>query len=151
MKYLLSLLIILSSCSPAWHLQRVQHHIKKAEEKGAVIKSDTTYKVLKFDLRGAKTSFNLGPTILHRKDGVVNNLILKDTIIYKDRIKTEIRDNTIFVECPDEVKEVKVPVAVDNTITAGYTKWQYGTAIAGGIIFGLVIGFILGKIIKVGV
>jgi len=151
MRLFLSLLIIVSACSPAWHLQRIKHHMNKAEEKGASIKTDTTYKTIVFDVKGAKTSFDLGPTIIHRKDGVVGRYILKDTVIYKDRIKTEIRDNTVFVECPDEQVEEKVPVAVNTEIKAGYTKWQYGTAIVGGILFGLVLGFILGKVLKVGI
>jgi hypothetical protein len=148
MKYLLLMLLLVTGCGPAWHLQKAQKHIDKAKEKGADVASDTTFAKVKFDIVGAKTQFDLGPTIISRQDGTVNKYIIKDTIVYQDRIKTIIKDNKIFVECPDEEMVKEVPVAVDTKLTAGYTKWQYGTGIASGLLFGLVVGFLLGKIIK---
>jgi hypothetical protein len=145
----LLILVLLSSCGPTWHLQQAKKHIKKAEQKGANIVADTTYKKIKFEIDGPKTSFSLGPTVLQRKDGVVNRYVLKDTIIYKDRIKTEIRDNTVYVECPDQEKEVEVPVAVDTTIKAGYTKWQLISNAIGAGLFMFVVGFLLSKVVKI--
>lgn len=149
MKKYLILITLLVGCSPAWHLKKAKEHLKKAEIKGAAITADTVFQTKTFKVEGASATFNLGPSILHRKDGVTNKYILKDTVIYKDRIKTVIKDNVITIDCPDEEIKEEIPVAINTEIKAGYTKWQYGTAIVGGIILGLVIGFILGKVIKV--
>jgi len=140
MKYIL-ILILLTSCGPAAYLKRAERSIAKAKEKGAKVKTDTTFHT--FKIEGAKGQFDLGDIILQRKDNVHERPILKDTVIYKDRIRTEIKDNKIFVECPDEEKEV--PVAVTTEISAGYTVWDL-IKIA---LFGAVVGFLLGKVIKI--
>lgn len=144
-------MLLLGSCGPAWHLQKAEKHLLKAKEKGAKIESDTTFKTVKFNVVGPKATFDLGPILIHRKDGVVYVPILKDTVIYKDRIKLQIQRDSIEVDCPDEIKEVEVPVKVETKIQSGYTKWQYGSAIVGGVLFGVIVGFLLGKIIKVGI
>lgn len=148
MKGLLLGLFLLTGCSAAWNLQQAEKHIEKAKQKGADVKSDTTYTKLKFEWKGAKTTFDLGPTILQRKDGVVNKYILKDTVIYKDRIRTEIKDNTVYVECPDEKKEAVVPTAIDTTVSAGYTEFQHWSQIVGYSIITLLVGIFFGPAIK---
>jgi len=147
------LLIILSagffvSCGPAWHLKKANQHIQKAKDKGATITSDTTKVKVAFNVPGAKTTFDLGPIVVNRRDGTQFVPVLKDTVIYKDRIKTIIKDNTVAVECPDEVKVVEVPVEVKHNISSGYTTWQVIRYVLGGALFALVVGFLLSKIIK---
>ena len=145
------LILVLSSCGPAWHLKEAKKHLQKAEALGASVRRDTIFKEIKFDIKGPNTTVDLGDIILHRKDGVEHRLILKDTIIYKDKIRIEVRDSVQYIECPDSLIVEKVPVIVDTDIKHGYTEWQYISAIIGGILFGLVVGFLLGKIIKVGI
>jgi len=130
----------MSSCGASHYLKKAERSIAKAKEKGAVVKTDTTFHT--FKIEGAKGQFDLGDIVLNRKDNIHERPILKDTVIYKDRIRTEIKDNKIFVECPDEEKEV--PVAVTTEISAGYTVWD----LIKMALFGAVVGFILGKVIK---
>jgi hypothetical protein len=40
---LILFIILMTGCSARWHLKRAQHHINKAEQKGASIDSDTVY------------------------------------------------------------------------------------------------------------
>lgn len=138
--------LFLTACGPAALLKHAQRDIEKAKIKGAKIEKTTTFKPITFTTQGSKAEFN---TIIQQKDGVVNKYILKDTTIVKNRIKFIQKDSTIYVECPEETKTVEVPVEENLKISAGYTKWQYGTGIAGGVLFGLVVGFLLGKIIKI--
>lgn len=140
MKYII-ILILLTSCGPAAYLKRAERSIAKAKEKGAVVKSDTTFHT--FKVEGAKGEFNLGDIIFQRKDNVHERPILKDTIIYKDRIKIKVEKEKIFVECPD-VKE-EVPVAINTNISAGYTNWDLIKL----ALVALIVGFLLGKIIKI--
>jgi len=145
------MLLTLSSCGAAHHLKQAQKHINKAKALGADVKSDTTYIKRTVEFKGPKAAFDFGPMVLHRKDGIVNKYILKDTVVYKNKIKliTDTLTNTVYIECPDEKKDIEVPITVDTTIKAGYTKWKLFSSIFGGIIFGVVVGFILGKFIKI--
>lgn len=139
MRYII-ILILLTSCGPAAYLKRAERSIAKAKEKGAVVKSDTTFHT--FKVEGAKGEFNLGDIVLNRKDFTRDRLVLKDTVIYKDKIKIKVEKEKIQVECPD-VKE-KVPVVIDTKISAGYTTWDL---IKLSIVV-LIVGFLLGKVIK---
>lgn len=148
MKKFIFLIFLLSGCSAAKHLQWAKMHIEKAKAKGATVTADTVYAKRSFEIKGAKTTIDLGPTILQRKDGVVNKYILKDTVIYKDRIKTVIKDNTVYVECPDEKKDLDLPVAVNTEVSAGYTEFQHWSQVVGYSIINLIIGIFAGPLIK---
>lgn len=139
---LLTLMLIaigMSSCGPAWHLQRSEHHLQRAIDKGAKVKKDT----VTFHFKSPEIKFNttLEPIWI---DGAPIPL-WKDTLLTEDKktgakIKAKITQDT---NCPDSCNQIKtvylaaeVPPqdqSVDvpcETVKAGYTKWDL-------IIFGL--------------
>lgn len=119
---LLFILFYCSGCGPSYHLRRAQHHIKKAELKGAVWSRDTLFKKLNLKVPGIKVEFE--PRILTSG---------KPMIFIKDSVRTEVLIksgkngvDTVYVDtkCPDSTIEEKVPVAINNKIEAGQTFWQ---------------------------
>lgn len=141
MKNLILIVLLLSTgCSSTWHLRKAQLHMDRAKQKGAQIESDTVYKKLRFIINGPSTSINLTPLI--GKTNIPGRSFIKDTIIYKDRIRVEFKDREIKVVCPDEDKEIKTPVAVNTQIKSGFTLWNLIST--GFILF--VIGFLVSKI-----
>lgn len=154
MKHWIVKLLILSSLlftgcrGPVGLLRHAERDIKLAIEKGANLKQDSTTIKKKFEIKGAKTAINFN-TILGEKplqqDGV--KVFIKDTTIYKDRIKTEFKDKVLYIECPDEEGEVKVTVPDGPpTISAGYTTFEYIMGILGGAIFSFIIFYIISKL-----
>ena len=140
------LILIMFGCGPTYYLKRSETNLKKAIEKGATVKSDTTYAKRTFSFKGAETKLSLTPYIL-RKDGT--KVVYKDTIIFKDKIKLQFKDNFIQVDCPPDTVTVEVPVSVDNQIKAGYTGWYVAKTAIAFSVFALVVGFLLGKLIKI--
>lgn len=45
MRYL-AVIILLTSCTASYHVRRAQHHIQKAQSKGAAFGTDTSYKYI---------------------------------------------------------------------------------------------------------
>lgn len=153
MKNWIAKLLILSSIflvgcrGPVGLLRHAEKDIKRAIEKGADLKQDSTTIKKQFEIKGAKTAINFN-TILGSKplqqDGM--KVFMKDTIIYKDRIKTEFKDKVLYIECPDEEGEVEVTVPDGPPIIkAGYTTFEYIMGILGGFIFGFIIFYIISK------
>lgn len=153
MKHWIAKLLILSSLlfigcrGPVGLLRHAERDIKLAVEKGADLNQDSTTIKKKFEITGAKTSINFN-TLLGEKplqqDGV--KVFMKDTIIYKDRIKTEFKDKVLYIECPDEEGEVEVTVPDGfPIIKAGYTTFEYIMGILGGAIFSFIIFYIISK------
>lgn len=132
---LFSLWVISSSCSSAVNLKKAERQIKKAEQKGATWSTDSTFKWIKLKSDPIKVKFESKP--------IVHN----DTIYFsKDRVTTKvlIHHDTIQAEtdCPETVKEIKVPVTVYKTIKAKIPiTWQ-------DFIIGLIIAFLVGYALK---
>jgi hypothetical protein len=147
--FFLCLSSILYSCGPVAHLRIAERHIEKAKQKGATIKGDTTFTKKTFNFKGAETSFSVGGVSF--KHGDKTKYLLKDTVIYKDRIRIKIQHdsvsgkNKVDVKCPDEKKEEMIPVVV-NDIDAGYTTWELVGYIGGAALVALVVGIIIGKL-----
>lgn len=124
------LVFALISCGPAWHL-------KKAKEKGAEVVTDTVYQDVKVFIPVVET------------DTVFRSMPGDTVVITKDRLQmkyVQIQGGTVYLQgkcLPDTIK-IKVPYAVTTTIKAGYTGWK----LAGMVVFGLVVGFLVGFIIK---
>lgn len=124
------LLIILCSCGPAYHL-------KKAEQKGAKIQRDTVYKDI-------ITERSVTDTLIKFLE--VNKLFTDTLTIETTKWKTKTVIDTVTkrifqqVECKPDT--VRVPVSVETRISAGYSGWQ----VIGVILFGLVVGALVGRI-----
>jgi hypothetical protein len=98
------LAIVLSGCGSNYHLRRAEHHLKKAEVKGAVITSDTVFR----DIIIPEVKF----------DTVVQVESFSDTItIEKDRIVTKVKVNTITKEIYVATKCPPDTVRVETVIT----------------------------------
>lgn len=138
MRYLF-IVLILSSCGPSHYLKKAERALKKAEELGASVKSDTVY--IDKEIIVPKTHF----------DTVLRQVNFRDTItIEKDKVITRLKVDTItkeiFVEtrCPEKKVVVKVPHTVTKTISAGYTLWELIIL----AIAALAVGFAAGRFIK---
>jgi len=110
----------LSSCGANYHLRRAQHHIKKAELKGATVTTDTVYKTI--------------PVITERvtTDTLIEKIPHNDTIfIEKDRIKMKLLIDTVkqtlyaTAECKSDTVYVETPIAVNQNIESqkGFGYW----------------------------
>jgi hypothetical protein len=113
---LIIIIITLSSCSAGYHLKRSKRHLLIAESKGANIKQDTVFKEIVLKVPGVKVEFTPKP------------LIVNDTLYFeRDRVITKVlvknvpgKTNTVYVttDCPDARIESKVPITVNQKITA---------------------------------
>jgi hypothetical protein len=139
MRYLF-LLLILSSCGAGFHVKRAQVHTLKAIAKGADVKQDTVFKEIVLKVPGVKVEFIPKP------------LVVNDTLYFeRDRVITKVlvknipgKTNTVYVttDCPDARIESKVPVTVNQKITAKKgISWQSVTLY-------IIIAFIAGVIFK---
>jgi hypothetical protein len=115
---ILSSLLILSACSSNFHLKRAEHHLKKAQLKGAVIEADTVYIKKTVFVPEVKTD-----TVFHSEEG--------DTVfISKDRLKIKyvrLPGDSVFIEgkCESDTVVVKVPVTITKTIKPNKGFWFY--------------------------
>lgn len=112
MKHLpIILALALCSCGSGYHLRMAKKHIKKAEQKGAVITPDTVFKQIRVEV----PSVRVDTAIVTEK---------ADTVyLEKDHLKVRVirKTDTLLItgEC-DTVTVVKeVPVAVSNEIEDG--------------------------------
>jgi len=143
MKYLLLISVaILSGCGPANLLKRAQKLEAKAILKGASVAHDTVFVdrtviVPKIEIDTVVTNVNFRDTIVVTKDNVVTKIKINDVL------------RTVYVNtiCPPDTLKIKVPFTVTKTIKAGYTNWQYYSVMISGILFGLVAGAILSKLL----
>lgn len=114
---LIALVVLLSACGATHKLRKADRLIKQAIALGAVVKADTVY----------------SESIVYKKGDSTTVFVpvkqLKDTVIYKDRIKTSIRivrdTLKVHVECPSDTIKIKVPVTVTRTIMVPPSdKWK---------------------------
>jgi hypothetical protein len=121
--------LIIASCSANFHLRRAEHHLKKAELKGAVITHDTLWKTISVPVPEVST------------DTVFKSL-LGDTIrIEKDRLKIKyvrLPGDSVFIEgkCESDTVRVEVPITITKNIQAtSKIKWWWliVAAAAGGL------------------
>jgi hypothetical protein len=120
-KYLI-LILLLSSCSAGYHLKRAKRHLLIAESKGANIKQDTVFKDIKLSVPGIKVQFE--PKIITMKDTVYWETIIpgaekpaKLKIIYLKDTTGNITAQP-SLELPDKKVEAKLPITVNQKITA---------------------------------
>lgn len=112
----LLLMILLSGCNAGYYLKRAKRNLLIAESKGANIKADTVFKEILLKVPAVKVEFTPKP------------LVVNDTMFFeRDRVVTKVliknipgKTNTVYVktDCPETRIETKVPVTVNQKITA---------------------------------
>lgn len=112
----ISLVVLLSSCGPRWHLKRAQHHIKKAEAKGALITSDTVYVEKTIVTQEVKT------------DTVFTSLVGDTILITKEKLRikyVKLPGDSVYVEgkCDADTVQISVPFTVTKQITVPAKTW----------------------------
>ena|SRR5690606_35271651 len=115
------IVFLLSSCGTSYHLRRAEQHLKKAELKGANVRTDTVYKLdtIYFPVVGVETD-----TIFQSIPG--------DTVeIEKERLRikyVEMPGDSVYIEgeCEaDTVIQVRnIPVEVRKEISSGLSVWD---------------------------
>lgn len=139
MKWIL-ILLLMTSCGATHYLKKAERSLKKAEQLGATVKRDTTMVKLRVD--GPSADFKLGDIVFQRSEFSYERPVLKDTIIYKNKIKLQVKDSLVYVDCPEIEKEV--PVAVNTEISSGHSTWDLVIL----AIVALVVGCVIGRILK---
>lgn len=136
----LAIILLLSSCGPSHYLKKAERALKKAEQLGASVKSDTVY--IDREIIVPQTHF----------DTVLSMQNFRDTItVTKDRVVTRVKVNTvekkIFVEteCPPDTIKIRVPVTVTREISSGYSLWELIIL----ALAALAVGFGAGRFLKV--
>jgi hypothetical protein len=128
----------MSGCSARWHLKRAQHHINKAEQKGASIDSDTVYVEKEVFVPEIKTDTVFeslpGDTVTIEKE----KLTIKYVKLPGDKVYIEVKHN-------HDTVIVKVPYQVNTNIEAPPCPYRWWHILVGFLI-GLVVGVLFGKI-----
>lgn len=129
----LLIVLIFTGCSARWHL-------KKAIQKGAFVKSDTVYVDRTVYVPEVKT------------DTVFTSLVGDTIRIEKEKLRIKyvrLPGDSVYIEgkCLPDTLRIKVPVSVDTDIHAPDCKWKLIHIIGAAILF-LVVGLIIGKILK---
>jgi hypothetical protein len=138
----LALWITISSCGPAGKLRRANRLIDQAVAAGATVKTDTVF-VTKTVIV-PETHFD---TVLTRVNLTDTITVEKDKVITKVKINTVTKEVFVSTKCPERIKEVKVPVQVFKTISAGYTKWRVTWMTGLGWLIGFIMGTFLGRFV----
>ena len=110
------IILLLCSCSPAWHLKQAERHIRKAEIRGAKIQVDTLW---------------VKDTVFINSIRVDSIIIAKqgDTIrIHKDRLKlvyVRLPKDSIFIQAECEADTVirEIPITMVKEIKSGMAWW----------------------------
>jgi hypothetical protein len=106
---LLLILFYCSGCGSNYHLKRAQHHLKKAELKGAQIHSDTVYIEKLVAVPEVKT------------DTVFKSEIGDTVFIAQDRLKIKyvrLPGDSVFIEgkCESDTIRMEIPVTIVKEI-----------------------------------
>lgn len=135
----------LFACSPSFLLKRSERLKKRAIERGAKIERDTVWRTTPVFIKGPSATF---PLLLKPSFIGQTRYVLKDTIMWRNKIKVEIRDNYINVECPDSTATIRTPTVINENVSAGYTWWDLVKAGIFGTVLGalaVVLARIVGK------
>jgi len=136
MRYLI-LIILLSSCGPTFYLKKAERALKKAEQLGAQVRTDTIYKERLVFIDSVRVD-----SIFTAKQG--------DTVfISKDKLQIKyvrLKGDSVFIEgkCEADTIKIQVPVSVTKEIKSGLGIW---TVIQWSLL-ALIVGFVVSKIWK---
>lgn len=107
------LLAVMSGCGMDYHLRRANYHLRLAQAKGAIIKTDTIYKTVSYTVptkvydtvvvhdRNTDTLF-----ITNTKYSVK---LKYDTITHNQYVRVECKGDTVFIKVP-----VSVPITIED-------------------------------------
>lgn len=136
--YSLIFILLLSGCSLTNQanrkLKRANKLIAQAEQLGVKWHSDTIKTKFKFE--GAKASFNWN-MVLNRKESTRDRLVIKDTVLYINKIKVEKRDSLIYIECPEVVGEVATAITKEIKTGLGVltvVQWSVLALLIGAVL-----------------
>lgn len=138
---ILSLTLILASCGPGYYLRRSGRNLEKAVAKGAVINSDTVFIEQPVYIPEIRTD-----TVFESQQG--------DTVvIQKDHLKIKyvnLSGEQVYIEgkCDADTIYIKTPVAINKTIRAPKSIWNYTHWFAILFFFGVFCGFIIRGLLK---
>jgi hypothetical protein len=133
---ILLLCVVLSSCGPGFYLKRSERNLKKAISLGAQVTSDTVYIEKPVFISEVKT------------DTVFESIEGDTVIIEKDKLKIKyvnLPGEKVFIEgeCKADTVYVKTPVAINKTIKAPKSIWNYTHWFVILFFFGVFCGFII--------
>ena len=138
----LALWITISSCGPAKKLRRANRLIDQAVTAGATVKTDTVFVTRTVTV--PETHFD---TVLSVQNFTDTITVEKDNVVTRVKINTVTKEVFVSTKCPERIKEVKVPVQVFKTISAGYTKWRVTWMTGLGLLLGFIAGTFLGRFV----
>lgn len=131
-KLLITILLIsgLWSCGPSHYLKKAERALKKAEQLGANVKSDTVFIEKQVIVPEVKT------------DTVFKSRVGDTVYISKEKLKikyVKLPSDSVFIEgkCKSDTVEINVPYTVTKEIKSGASTWDL--VILGTVLF--VIGF----------
>lgn len=139
MKYLLIILLILTSCGPTAKLRRAEKLIAKAEKQGASWKSDTVFIEKQIVTRERHVD-----TLIQRVDFRDTITVIRDNVVTKVKVNTVTKEIFVDVKVPADTIRVEVPVIVNKTIKAGKGFWFY--AIRGLLL--AILAFVAGYLLR---
>jgi hypothetical protein len=141
--FYLLLVALMASCSPQQKLRKAKRLIAEAEAAGLTWESDTVYSEIKVVV--PETKFDTLVKVVNWTDTLV---------ITKDRVTTKVimnpSEKVVYIssKCDSVVIEKKVPYTVTREIKVGDSWLKNLGQAAAALIAGLVIGFVLGKMIR---
>jgi len=136
MKYLI-VILLLSSCGPTFYLKKAERAIKKAEQLGTKVKTDTVWQEKIVYVPEYKT------------DTLFKQVDFRDTITLETtKVLTRVKVNTVTKEvyieskCKADTVKIEVPFTVTKEIKAGHSTWDLIIL----AIFVLIVGAVLSRI-----
>ena len=131
------LALIISSCGPTFYLKRAERDLKRAEQLGAKIKTDTVWIDKIVYVHEYKT------------DTLFKQVDFRDTVTLETtKVLTKVKVNTVTKEvyiksvCKSDTVKIKVPVTIIKKIKAGHSNWDMGIL----AIVVLLVGAVLSRI-----
>ena len=115
----LFILITFASCGPSHYLKKAERALKKAEQLGAEIHTDTVF--IEKEIIVPKTHFDTVLTEVNFRDTIT---VVKDRVVTRLKINTVLKEVFVETECPPDTVKVRVPVTVTKEISAGYSLWE---------------------------
>lgn len=113
------LLLFLTSCGASHYLKKAERALKKAEQLGAKIDSDTVF--VDKEVIVPKIEFD---TVLRQVDFRDTIIVEKDKVVTRLKINTVTKEVFVHTECPPDTLIIRVPVTVNREISSGYSLWE---------------------------
>lgn len=116
MRYLI-LLFLLSSCGPTFYLKKAERALKKAEQLGANVTSDTIYT----ERTVIRTEKRVDSIFTSRQGDTIR--------IYKDRVQVKyvrLKGDSVFIEgkCLSDTVKIEVSTTINRCIESGHSTWD---------------------------